>query len=134
MLVMVLWAHPRAITRFSQMLFPALLFSLEQVVGGVKREGVGEDGVPKMDKGVVVSPFPSFNLCLFESEVSWDKGSFFIPFTWAYLSLLYLVANSANKRSGRRVSFLKIKKKKKEKRKKKGKTSQIYFSLPKDLL
>ena len=52
------------------MLFPTLLFSLEQVVGGVKREGVGEDGVPKMDEGVVVSPFPSFNLCFFESEVS----------------------------------------------------------------
>ena len=117
------------------MLFPTLLFSLEQVVGGVKREGVGEDGVLKMDEGVVVSPFPSFNLCFFKSEVSWDKGSFFIPFTWAYLSLLYVVANSVNKRSGRRVSFLKIKKKKKkEKRKKKGKTSQIYFSLPKDLL
>ena len=89
----------------------------------ISREGVGEDGVLKMDEGVVISPFPSFNLCFFESEVSWDKGSFFNPFTRAYLSLLYQVAISANKRSRRMMSFLKTKEKK-------GKTSQIYFSIP----
>ena len=143
---MMLWACPRAVARFSQMLFPALLFSLERVVGGMKviisREGVGEDGVPKMDERAVVLPFPSFNLRFFKSEVSWDKGSFFIPFTHAYLSLLYLVANSANKRSGRRMSFLFLSflffffffflKKKKEKRK--GIQAKYTFLFPEDLL
>ena len=77
---------------FSQTLLPALFFPLERVVGGVKvimsKEGVGEDGVPKRDKGAGVSSFPSPSLHFFDPRVSWDKGSFFRPFTRAYLFVL----------------------------------------------
>ena len=94
----------------------------------ISREGVEEDGVPKIDKGAGVSSFPSSSLRFFDSRVRWDTGSFFRPFTRAYLSLLYLVAISASKRSERRTSFS-IRKKKKKK-KKKGKTSLTYSFLP----
>ena len=68
---------------------------------------MGKDGVPKRDKGAGVLSFPSSILCFFNLGVSWDKGSFFILFTRAYLSLLYLVAISANRKS--ETSFYKKK-------------------------
>ena len=98
--VITLWAHPRVVVGSSQTLLPTLPFPLEQMVGGVKviisREGVGEDGVPKRDKGAGVSSFPG---------ISWDKGLFFKLFTWAYLSLLYLVAISTKQKVRRPSSY-----------------------------
>ena len=79
-----------------------LPFPLERVVEGlvviILREGVGEDRVPNRDKGAEVSSIPSSSLRFFNLGVSWDKGSFFKLFTWAYLSLLYLVAISAKQK------------------------------------
>ena len=69
----------------------------------ISKEGVEEDGVPKIDKGAGVSSYPLSSLRFFDSRVRWDKGSFFNPFTRAYLSLLYLVAIFARKRSERRL-------------------------------
>ena len=98
--VITLWAHPRVLEGSSQTLLPTLPFPLEQMVGGVKviisREGVGEDGVPKRDKGAGVSSFPG---------ISWDKGLFFKLFTRAYLSLLYLVAISTKQKVRRLSSY-----------------------------
>ena len=67
--------------------------------------GVGEDGVPKRDKGVGVSSFPSSSLRFFDLGVSWDKGSFFKFFTWTYLSLLYLVAISTKQKVRKPSSY-----------------------------
>ena len=84
------------------MLFPALPFPFERVVGGVKaitlRDGVKEDEIVWTSRGTTVSPFSSLSYCFFESTASWDKGSFFIPLMRAYFFLLYLVAISANKK------------------------------------
>ena len=121
---MTLWAHPKAGS--SQTLLPTLPFPLERVVGGEKviilREGVGEDRVPKRDRGVGVSSFPSSSLCFFDPGVRWDKGSFFKFFTQAYLSLLYLVVISAKKNVRKMRSY---NKERGNKRKQKVKT---YFS------
>ena len=65
----------------SQALLPTLPFPLEWVVGGVEviilREGVGENRVPKSDKGAGVSSFPLSSLRFIDLGVSWDKGLFF---------------------------------------------------------
>lgn len=61
----------------------------------ISKEEVGEDGVPKRDKGAGVLSFSSSNLRFFDLGLSKDKGSFFRLFTRAYLSLLYMVAISA---------------------------------------
>ena len=62
--------------------------------------------------------FLLFSLCFFVSIASWDRGSFFIPLTRAYLSLLYLVAISVKTKSKRDArSRNKWTKKKKRRRK-----------------
>jgi len=109
------------------MLFPTLLFPLEQVMGSVNiiisRDGVGEEGTVRTMGETVVSLLSSFSLRFFVSTAIWDKGSFFIPLTRAYLSLLYLVAISTKKKSERDV--------RNRNRKKKGikKGRYTYFSL-----
>ena len=123
--IIMLWPCLRAVAGSSQMLFPILLFPLEWVVGGVtvtiSRQGVGEEGTVWTEEEMIVSLFSSFNLRFFVSMASWDRGSFFIPFTRACLSLLFLVAILAKTGSKKEVSSKKNKKKTKKKKKKKQK-------------
>ena len=75
------------------------------------REGVRVEGTVWTDEETIVSYFSSFNLRFFVSMASWGKGSFFIPFTRAYFSLLYLVAILARRGSRKEVSLETSKKK-----------------------
>ena len=84
---------------------------------------MGEDGVPKRDKGAGVSSFPSSSLRFFDLGVSWDKGSFFNLFTQAYLSLLYLVAISAKQKVKRLSSY-----KEKGNKRREGKSNILFSS------
>ena len=89
----------------------------------ISREFVGEDGVPKRDKGAGVSSFPSSSLRFFDPGVSWDKGSFFKLFTQAYLSLLYPVAISTKQKVKRLSSY-----KEKGNKRKEGKSNILFSS------
>ena len=62
------------------------------------KEGVGEEKVPKSDWRARVSSFPSSSLRFFDLGLMRDRGSYFKLLTWAYLSLLYLVAIFARRR------------------------------------
>ena len=67
-----------------------------------------------MEEEMIISFFSLFSLCFFVSMASWDKDSFIIPFTWAYVSLLYLVAIPTKIGSKKEVSFKKKKKREKK--------------------
>ena len=88
---------------------------------------VGEEGTVRMMGEVVISPFSSFSLRFFVATASWGKGSFFIPLTHTYLSLLYLVAISVKTKSERDVRS------RNTKRKKEGEGRYVYFFLLKVL-
>ena len=93
------------------------------MVGGVKviisKEGVGEDGVPKREKGAGVLS----SLHFFDLGISWDKGLFFKLFTWAHLFLLYLVAISIKQKVRRPSSY-----KEKGNKRREGKSNILFSS------
>ena len=66
------------------------------------REAGGDDKIVKTDEETIVLPFSLCSFRLFESAASWDNSSFFIPLIQTRFSLLYPVANFANKK--RKVS------------------------------
>ena len=59
-----------------------------RVIGGVEAvtsiDGVGEDEIIWTGEETAASPFSSCNFLLFKFEVSWERGSFFIPLIRAY--------------------------------------------------